>query len=39
MDEVIGEDMRVCRVNTNMVRNREGWRERIRETRPTYMGK
>lgn len=35
---VIRKDMRTSCVNKNMIRDKEGWRERVRVCDPNYVG-
>lgn len=35
--EVFGNDMRVCGVDENMVRDWKGWRGKMRTAEPTYV--
>lgn len=36
---VVGEDMKSCGVDKNMIRDREWWRERIRVVDPICVGR
>lgn len=31
MNWVIGEDMRLCVINKNLIRDKEGWKEKIQQ--------